>query len=112
VDDDKDLLEALCTYLSWKGFKCIAAMNGEEALEALREYEISSVLLDLTMPIMNGDEFLEEKSKDPSIADIPVIVLTARRPLPKMPHVQTVLGKPIEMDELLRQIRQHCQAIA
>lgn len=112
VDDSTDIVDALCQYLGWEGFDCISATNGEEALEALRTHEVSSVLLDLTMPIMNGREFLEHKARDPQIADIPVVVITAARPLPKLPNVQTVLGKPIDMDLVLRELRQHLVVVA
>jgi CheY-like chemotaxis protein len=53
------------------------AVNGLEALERMRERLPCMVLLDIQMPLMNGWEFREEQLKDPILARVPVVCLTA-----------------------------------
>ena len=78
VDDDAPSAEALRDILERRGPRRPTAENGQVALEALREADVFSViLLDVMMPVMNGYEFREEQLKDPKLASIPVIVLTA-----------------------------------
>jgi CheY-like chemotaxis protein len=61
-------------------YKILKANNGEEALNLLREKHPDVILMDLFMPRMDGFQLLVEKAKDPSIRDIPVIVISARDP--------------------------------
>jgi CheY-like chemotaxis protein len=62
------------------GNPLFVAGNGVEALEKLRNGEVPAerrlILLDLTMPRMNGIEFLAELRRDPALAATPVVVLT------------------------------------
>jgi CheY-like chemotaxis protein len=64
------------------------------------------ILLDLMMPIMNGWRFLEEMSADPSLASIPLTVVSAILPYrrPDAPVTMSYLPKPIDMRELMRTI--------
>lgn len=59
----------------------LAAPNGDEALRMLRETadtdQPALILLDLSMPIMDGVEFLQVVKSDPELRQIPVVVLTA-----------------------------------
>src|SRR5215831_14277797 len=78
VDDDASSVEALSELLKLAGHDVVCADNGREALDRLHEKgRYCVILLDLMMPVMNGYEFREEQLKDPSIAKIPVIVVTA-----------------------------------
>ena len=52
------------------------AANGREGLEELGKSWIDIVILDINMPIMNGEEMIDEKQQDPEIKDIPVIVIS------------------------------------
>ena len=79
VDDDPDLRETLIDALSLEGLSVHAAENGQVALDWLRAHaELDwMVLLDLMMPVMDGRSFLEARARDPVIAAIPVVILTA-----------------------------------
>jgi CheY-like chemotaxis protein len=55
------------------------ASDGDLGLDAARERKTDLILLDLMMPRMDGFETLKELKKDKNLADIPVVVLTARR---------------------------------
>lgn len=75
VEDDADITEILRLYLEGAGFEVLSAANGEEGLEALRGHDVSCVLLDLMMPVMNGFDFLKQMR---ATCSAPVIVLSAR----------------------------------
>ncbi len=52
------------------------AANGREGLEELGKNWIDIVILDINMPIMNGEEMIDEMQQEPEIKDIPVIVIS------------------------------------
>ncbi len=78
VDDIEDNRFTLTRRLNRQGYEDIVeAANGREALEALRDRRFDLVLLDVMMPEMNGYETLERIKTDPSLRDIPVIMISA-----------------------------------
>ncbi len=77
VDDDADMRQRLRTVLERSGWTVQEAGNGAEAL-ALVTPAPDLVLLDLTMPVMDGFDFLHRLREIPGCADIPVVVLSAR----------------------------------
>jgi CheY-like chemotaxis protein len=107
VDDDPDLLEVTSFVIENEGMAVETARNGEEALALLRTGRRPRlVLFDLIMPVMNGWEFLDEVAKDPSLRQIPIVVLTASD------HVQgtgavEVLSKPMDLMALLRVVERY-----
>lgn len=52
------------------------AANGREGLEELGKNWIDIVILDINMPVMNGEEMIDEMQQDPEIKDIPVVVIS------------------------------------
>ena len=74
-DDEKDIVSALEIYLRADGYETLAAYNGREAVEKLREREIHLVLLDIMMPEMDGISALAAIRRE---SNVPVILLTAR----------------------------------
>jgi two-component system, chemotaxis family, chemotaxis protein CheY len=108
VDDDPDILEALAEILEAEGFEVRRARNGEEALERLSPQRPDLILLDLMMPVMDGWEFSQRMRQRPSVADIPVIVLSADRNVgSKTKEIGAVgyLAKPFELGDLLDMVR-------
>ena len=77
VEDDDDSREMLELLLSSNEYETMSARNGAEALEQMRQRRPCLVLLDLQMPVMTGWEFREEQLKDPELADVPVVCVTA-----------------------------------
>jgi DNA-binding NtrC family response regulator len=63
VDDEKDFVETLAERLRTRGFHVTEALNGEEALEKLKEYNFDVTILDVQMPGMSGIEVLEAIKK-------------------------------------------------
>ncbi len=82
VDDDPESVELLGRMLQSAGeaYRVIKVFGGAEALARLRSEQIDLVLLDLSMPEMDGIAVLKEMKADPSLAAIPVIVTSAQQP--------------------------------
>lgn len=102
VDDDEDIRFDLREVLEEAGHAVVTARHGQDALEVLQYIEPPSlILLDLMMPLMDGLEFLEHQRRDPKIADIPVIVVTAF--MDKAAQLQThgLIPKPVELETLM-----------
>ena len=78
IDDDADTRARIRTLLEKDGWAVAEAADGREGLERFAAGRPSVVLLDLTMPVMDGFEFLEELRARPDGGDVPVVVLTAR----------------------------------
>lgn len=76
VEDDPQITTLYSLKLLQVGFELMCAGNGLEALKSLATYTPDLVLLDLRMPVMNGDEFLERFRKMTDFQQTPVIVLT------------------------------------
>lgn len=76
-DDEDDSLEVARFILDFYGANVHTAVNGREALELVRQVRPRFVISDLSMPLMDGWEFLHELRRDPLIGDVPVIALTA-----------------------------------
>jgi CheY-like chemotaxis protein len=79
IDDDSDVRAALEETLRDEGYDVICASDGADALDKLRVMPLKPdvLLLDLMMPTMNGWQFREQQLKDPALADICTVVLTA-----------------------------------
>ncbi len=115
VDDEKDLVRSAQIYLTESGYEFHAAYDGVEALEKLEELQPDLIILDITMPRLNGWDVLRMLQQDPEKANIPVLVLTAHsRDAEKARGWQ--LGatwyhsKPFHFDELLMIIDRILQA--
>lgn len=111
VDDDDGLRSILAEYLSdVGGYRVTPVTNGREALNHLQAGGRPCViLLDLMMPVMDGWEFRNAQCADPTLADIPVLVITAfggDKPSP-VAREQT-LRKPLDPKALLRLLARHC----
>ena len=78
VDDEPfnlDLIEA--AFLEYDNIKITNAVNGKEALEKLNQFEFDVVLLDISMPVMNGLEVLEKIKQNPNLEQLPILMVTA-----------------------------------
>ena len=110
VEDDFDLRDALIPILEYEGHQVVGAANGREALDRLRTgAKPSLILLDLMMPVMNGTEFRSEQLRDPALASIPVVVVSADPAARSKAKVMGAVGcieKPLDIDALLSQVRQ------
>ncbi|MEO7864811.1 MAG: response regulator [Sphingomicrobium sp.] len=78
-DDDPLLLDLLTFRLNAKGFRVEVARDGADAWERLKDNRPAAVVLDVMMPVVNGLEILRRVREAPELADLPVIMLTARK---------------------------------
>jgi CheY-like chemotaxis protein len=115
IDDDFAIRESLAELLAEEGYLPAAAANGRDALAKLDEDGPwpCLIVLDLMMPVMNGESFRELQLRIPELAQIPTIVVTAddraearAEPL----KVQTSLQKPIDIERFIETVRDRCSA--
>ena len=107
VDDDREIVDSICIFLSGEGYKPLKAYDGMEALEALSENEVHLMILDIMMPKLNGIKTLMKLRES---RNIPVILLSA-----KSEDTDKILGltagaddyvtKPFNPSELMARVR-------
>ena len=110
ADDVRDNISLLSRYLENEGYTCLSASNGIEALARTRVEMPDLVLMDVSMPVKDGFEALQELRGDPAISHIPVIILTAAKIEPMDMQYALSIGaddyitKPFDRRELLARI--------
>jgi CheY-like chemotaxis protein len=105
VDDEIAIVEALQDILSDRGYEVVAAYNGQEGLRRLGESRPDLMLLDLMMPVMDGRELLQRIREDPSLRDLPVVVMSAGRiSEQERQAASATLAKPFELERLMETI--------
>ena len=109
VDDEQEFLQTLSQRREMRGPNTKLALDGEEALEAVRDQEPDVMVLDLKMPAMDGMEVLRQIKQ--AYPKVPVVMLMGRGS--KKDEEQALrLGayayfeKPVELDRLARAIRE------
>ena len=110
VEDDPDILKLMEEALRGEGYRVVTAQDGAEALAAARREQPDLIVLDLMLPRMNALQFRAEQRRDPALASVPIVCLSA------LSHAQTIalelgtddcLPKPVDFDRLLEIIRRH-----
>jgi CheY-like chemotaxis protein len=106
VEDEPDVRYATKVVLEDHGYRVTCAENGWEALELLRSGSIPDVIvLDLRMPIMDGWEFRALQKRNPELAEIPVVAVSADGSARAAAiDAQAHLRKPLNPDLLLETI--------
>ena len=105
-DMNRDMLRRR---LARRGFDVVEAVDGKEAVETARKVMPDVILMDLSMPVMDGWEASAILKSDASTRSIPILALTAHAIPEKLEHAleqgcDDVLTKPFEFDELLGKI--------
>ncbi len=113
AEDDLEIRDILQDLLEAEGYDVIPASHGRQALEFLRSARGSKlpdlVVLDIMMPLVDGHQVLDEMKKDPVLAEIPVVVLSAavrERPA----GAAAFLRKPIPLQKLIDTIRGYVES--
>jgi CheY-like chemotaxis protein len=111
VDDDVDTRSMLTFSLTHDGYAAVTAENGKVGLAKAREHHPCLILLDLMMPDMDGAEFRRLQVRDPAIASIPVVLISAHAVSEQVAEELGVRGlrKPFSMDELLHVVHTTCR---
>jgi len=110
VEDDACIRDLVLELLGGEGWKVVGAGNGEEALRRLREGPVRPelILLDLMMPVMDGWQFRAEQLRDPTLAQIPVVLMSASpEEVAAEVSVDDRVPKPFDIDALLRAVTRH-----
>ena len=110
VEDHRTIREGLVQALAHEGFDGIPAANGQEALDYLKAGGHASVIvLDLTMPVMNGWMFRQHQQGDPRLAHIPTIVLSGTESRPFGSDTPAaILQKPVDFRMLVALLEALC----
>jgi len=109
VEDDQDLLEAICATMQLSGYQAIAASNGDDAMAILQERQVGIVISDVQMKPIDGLLLLKNiKTLHP---ELPVLLMTAYREIDKAVTAMRMgacdyLLKPFDPDSLLAHVKQ------
>lgn len=110
VEDQLDFLAIQKMYLERHGYHVVAVEDGLEAVRCAREFQPSVILMDLSIPSLDGLTATRELKRDPSTSGIPVIMLTAhgygsagRRA--REAGCSGFLAKPIDPLRVLREVQ-------
>ena len=117
VDDDPDTVTILAHYLRREGFATLEALSGKQCLAMVAEHQVDVILLDLMMPEMDGFEVVRALKNNPTTADIPVIMITARDDIDARAEgmrvgVSDFLAKPVFRMQLANRIKAQLDTIA
>jgi CheY-like chemotaxis protein len=106
VDDDPAIREFVGQALEDEGYDVRLAVNGQDALSTLLQWQADLIVLDLMMPTMDGWTFRDRQRELDRLADIPVIVMSAARNLVGQTDrlaPAAILSKPFDLDALLEE---------
>jgi two-component system chemotaxis response regulator CheY len=106
VDDDPDILDAICDILDGEGYRVARARHGLEALAAVDREPPAIILLDLMMPVMDGLAFAHALRAREQDGGVPIVVISADGNPQKAAAVgaKGFLAKPFDIDALLAQV--------
>ena len=114
VEDNEDCRELQSLVIRRLGYEVIEAGNGAAAIEEALAGQPDLILMDLSMPKMNGEDAIVQLKNLPTTREIPVIVCTAYDPSPRVNRAIVagaveVLHKPFNLSELGDLLRKHMQ---
>ena len=112
VDDEVDNLVLFRRILESRGYSVTTANDGMAAVAAVQEQQPQLILMDMSMPIMDGWEATERLKADASTAAIPILALTANVLERDYERAMAAgcaayIRKPIELQQFLRVVAQH-----
>lgn len=116
IDDDPDFQELVDMNLSLVGFSVSQALNGPEGLKIAKKEKPDVILLDTTMPEMDGLQVLAALKQDKKMKDIPVFMLTAKTLMGDIEYAFEVgaddyITKPVELRQLPKIIKQKLEKL-
>jgi len=119
VEDDPDIRTFVITVLEENGYTPIVAKDGEEGMEMVKKEKPDLVVLDILMPKQSGIKMYHELKVNPSLKDIPVVMLSgvSKRTFLRsqaaltefgdetVPEPQAYLEKPVEPEDLAETLK-------
>jgi CheY-like chemotaxis protein len=107
VEDEPDAREMMRELIELGGCTARLAANGVEALQALASLRPCLIVIDLVMPVMNGEKLIAELRRQPAFAAIPFVVATSAPQ--RAPSGAPVLTKPIDANALWAWMKRTCR---
>lgn len=110
VDDDTDMGSMIKMILEYKGFNVTSLKRGEHAKQIMKENDIDLLILDMLLSGVNGTEICAEIKKDPLVANIPVIMISAHPDAKKTcmeAGADAFLSKPFDLQDMLLKINNY-----
>lgn len=109
VDDSETIRQQVSRALEAAGFGVVEAGDGLEGLERVADGNVSLVILDVNMPLLNGIDMLERMKQDPKTKDVPVLMLTTEvhRAMIQRARDAGASGwviKPVKMEHLVETV--------
>ena len=116
VDDDEEFQELAEYNLKIGGFNVFQALNGPDGLKIAKKKQLTAILLDTTMPQMDGLEVLTELKADKKTKGIPVFMLTAKTLMEDIERAfdlgaDDYITKPVELNKLGQVVRSKLRKI-
>lgn len=111
IDDERPTLDLIAQALKLVGYQVTGVTSGEQGLALMRRRKPDLLLLDLMMPQLNGWDIYRVMKSDENLANVPVIVITARVPsynrviIEDLPPVDDYITKPFDVERLIRSIQ-------
>ena len=112
IEDDRDMIDLVRVVLSRGNFELLGITEGREGLNIVREVKPDLVLLDLMLPDMGGWAIYQQMKSEPTLKDIPVIVVTAQdAPIDRLlgehvAMVQVYITKPFSPMQLYASVKE------
>ncbi|MFN7134287.1 MAG: response regulator [Myxococcales bacterium] len=109
VDDNEDVREVLAQILESDGYDVVTAADGLEALQEVARQQVCVIVLDLSMPRLDGFGFLTRLRGGADQPNAPVVVVSSVEE-PNVPLANHVLRKPVDVEELMNLVERYCSA--
>ena len=109
AEDENDMAVVLEKRLSGLGYRVFHSLDGGDALEKAKRLNPDLILLDITMPVMNGLQVKAELNKNENTSRIPVIFLTAKakaddKVVGLRLRADDYITKPVHLEVLMRKL--------
>lgn len=106
VEDDHDIRVALRQSLEMANYQVLSAPNGRDALRIIQKQKPDLIILDMVMPLMDGEEFLRAKDEDSTLTEIPVMLISSFEEKLKVQPARPNLKKPLDLEQILEKVPQ------
>jgi CheY-like chemotaxis protein len=109
IEDEEDIREILKEFFEGEGYHVFTAIHGKDAFRVLdlslsEKAKPNMILVDLMMPVMSGEEFIEKKKLHPVFADIPTVIMSAdhrTKAKAQALNIKWAICKPLELTSLI-----------
>ena len=113
VDDQKQIGDLYKTIIDSVGHNCVVLNSGKEALEQIKKIQFDLILLDISMPDMDGIELIKKIKTEQNASDAKIVFITASMPPNQTVNTlkelgaKTVLMKPVKKKEMIEMIAKY-----